>query len=194
MIVGLLMTDGGPHPPEKLAAVTVQHFLDDFQENAPLAAYSEVMAFRDEIDQVMIRYHREFQEMEREALEKIGPERLLDVVDTDEFAEKVVDEILQLMSLRLRSGGPFTSLIDYFHRPETKGYFTRVLNDEFHGSAMIQSTKLRATVDSGESGDIRRSLRTSRIARVFTASGSLRASSCRSSSRTSSVSSLPSSR
>lgn len=137
MILGLLITNDGPHPPEKLAGAATQRFLDDFQQNAPAAAYSDVVAARDEIDRILTAYHRDVQDGERAALAK-STSRLAEPIDHSDPVRDAVAEIMATMLARYPSATQYQTLQAYFRRPETKRYFEEVLHREFHHNAWIE--------------------------------------------------------
>lgn len=134
MLVALLMTDGGPHPPEKLSGVTTQRFLDDFREHAPAAAYAEVERFRDQIDRVMSTCHRMVQDDERAELEDKGPARIAEPIDLDEAVEHAVDQIYRMIG----ATSEWATLGAYLNRPETRDYFAEILHKEFHHAVWIE--------------------------------------------------------
>jgi hypothetical protein len=138
MIVGLLITDGGPHPPEKLAGATVQRICDDFREHAPNAAYHEVMEFRDRIDKLLSGHHRMIQDAERSALRTEGPGRLSSRIDTDAFIPDALDDLLHAANEKVDGNPRWPTLAGYFTRPETQRYFTDILHMEFHQNIHIE--------------------------------------------------------
>jgi hypothetical protein len=147
MFVGLLMTDNGPHPPEKLSALTVQRFLEGFAEKAPAAVYAEVERFRGQADRLMTEFHRIVQTDERSALEEQGPDRIAEPMDLDGVVNQAVDEVLKL-ALQSRdailtdvTGTPrpdWPSLLEYFRLPQTRQFLTETLHREFHQNVLIE--------------------------------------------------------
>lgn len=139
MIIALLTTDNGTHPPEKLAGATLQRFLDDFRENAPNAAYNEVMRFNDVLQTVLTGHHSLMQQAERSALRTEGPSRLIASADLDAAVEDAVSHIMTTVTARTADGqAVLPSLVAYFRRPETLKYFDSVIRSEFAHSIMLE--------------------------------------------------------
>jgi hypothetical protein len=72
---------------------TAQRTVDDFAENAPEAAYREVVAFRERVEQILAAHHRIAQNVERTALHVEGPQRLATPIDTDQQIPDALDFI-----------------------------------------------------------------------------------------------------
>jgi hypothetical protein len=149
MQVRLMMTDGGPHPPETLAWASAQRIVDDMQENAPNAVYKEVVAIREEIEKIITEHHRLVQDQERSALRNEGSQRLAMPIGTDAYVEDAADDIMSLANDRMNTplrrmhaqvegalprviSRRWPSLGNYFARPETRQYIEDVLHAEFH--------------------------------------------------------------
>ena len=138
MQVRLMMTDGGPHPPETLAWSTAQRIVDDFAEAAPEAAYKEVMAFRDNIERIVTSHHRVVQDAERAAIAAAGPDHLLTPIDTDRHVPDAVDDVIAAGREKVGVTPKWPTLYNYFARPETKQYLMNVMHMEFHQCMHIE--------------------------------------------------------
>jgi hypothetical protein len=138
MQVRLMMTDGGPHPPETLAWSTAQRVVDDFAEAAPEAAYKEVVAFREVAEKVLAAHHRLVQDAERSALKTEGSDRLASSIDTDQWIDDAVDDIIAAAREKVDGKPKWPTLTQYFARPETRQYIEDVLHMELHQTMHIE--------------------------------------------------------
>jgi hypothetical protein len=138
MQVRLMMTDGGPHPPETLAWSTAQRVVDDFAEAAPEAAYKEVVAFREVVEKVLTAHHRMVQDAERSALRTEGSERLASPVDTDQWIDDALDDIVAAAREKVDGKPRWPTLVGYFARPLARQYLEDVLHLELHQTMFIE--------------------------------------------------------
>lgn len=139
MIVSLLITDYGTHSPEKLVGATIQRFLDDFRQNAPDAAYGEVMLFNDILQKALTGHHMMVQQAERSALATEGPQRLVAPLEIDEAVGDAVDHIMSAVTARTEDGKfILPDLRQYFQRPETRRYFEEVMRAEYAHSIWLE--------------------------------------------------------
>jgi hypothetical protein len=123
MNVGCMITNGGPHPPEKWASVTAQKIID-ISANAPDALYREARDFQAKIEELLVAHHRLAQQHERAALATEGPARLVTELDTSAHAPDALDDIL--------AAARGTSFAAHFAKPETQVYLARVLHEHTH--------------------------------------------------------------
>jgi hypothetical protein len=138
MQVRLMMTDGGPHPPETLAWSTAQRVVDDFAEAASEAAYKEVVAFREVVEKVLAAHHRMVQDAERSALRTEGSERLASPVDTDPWIDDMIDDIMAAAKEKADGKAKWPTLTQYFARPQTRQYLEDILHMELHQTMHIE--------------------------------------------------------
>jgi hypothetical protein len=129
MNVGCMITNGGPHPPEKWASVTAQKIID-ISANAPDALYREARAFQAKIEELLVGHHRLAQEHERVALATEGPDRLVTELDTGAYVPDALDDIL--------AAARGTSFAAHFAKPETQVYLARVLREHTHSIMHVE--------------------------------------------------------
>lgn len=113
MRVGVMTTDGGPHPADKWAAETAGEIMSyvkvDDSSDTPEAAAVRRAKPRLELDiaEVLEQYHDENIEAERDALADEGNERLLKPYAVDE--EVVRKAALSVVKVAEKYGEPFAS-------------------------------------------------------------------------------------
>ncbi len=129
MLMQLMITDGGPHSPEKWAAVTVRGVID-IAETAPDALLREAREFEDKAVATLTRHHALVQDHERNGLSTEGADRLASNIDPSGHIPDAVDDIIAL------SKG--TSFAAHFATPETREYLERLLHEHFHHSMWIE--------------------------------------------------------
>jgi hypothetical protein len=123
MNVGCMITNGGPHPPEKWASVTAQKIID-ISANAPDALYREARAFQAKIEELLVGHHRLAQEHERAALATAGTTRLVADIDTSGHVPDALDDVL--------AAARGTSFAAHFAVPRVQQYVERVLHEHTH--------------------------------------------------------------
>lgn len=129
MLVGVLATDGGPHPPEKWAAVTASQIID-IASSASGVLLTEARGFQAKIEAILARHHELAQTHERTSLATEGPERLTGEIDTSGHLPDAVDDIV--------SAANGTSFAAHFAKPEVRAYLERLLHEHFHHSMHIE--------------------------------------------------------
>jgi hypothetical protein len=129
MNVGILATDGGPHPPEKWAQVTASQIID-IASDAPEAKLREARVFEARVLEILTGHHSLVQEHERGGLANEGPERLATDIDTSGHVPDAVDDII--------SAAKGTSFAPHFAKPEVRAYVERLLHEHFHHAMHIE--------------------------------------------------------
>lgn len=129
MQMTLMMTDGGPHPPEKWAAVTVRGVLN-IAESAPDALLREAREFENKAVAILTKHHALIQDHERAGLVTEGPDRLASDIDPSGHIPDAVDDIIALAK--------GTSFAAHFDNPETRSYLNQLLHEHFHHSMWIE--------------------------------------------------------
>jgi hypothetical protein len=129
MLVGVMSTDGGPHPPEKWAALTASQVID-IASSADGALLSAARDFQAKVESVLVRHHSLAQEHERAGLATEGTDRLASDIDTSGHVPDAVDDVIALS----RS----TSFAAHFAKPEVRAYLERLLHEHFHHSMHIE--------------------------------------------------------
>jgi hypothetical protein len=129
MFVGVLATDGGPHPPEKWAALTASQIID-IASSAPATLLAEARGFQAKIEGILTRHHELAQTHERDSLATEGPERLAADIDTSGHVPDAADDIV--------AAAKGTSFAAHFAKPEVRAYLERLLHEHFHHSMHIE--------------------------------------------------------
>jgi|SRR6516162_388840 len=129
MNVGCMITNGGPHPPEKWAGVTAKMIID-IAATAPEALFREATAFQNKVEQLLVGHHRLAQEHERNALAGEGNARLLADLDTSGHVPDALDDIL--------AAARGTSFAGHFEKPQTQAYLERLLHEHMHHIMLIE--------------------------------------------------------
>lgn len=129
MIVSLLITNDGPHPPEKWAGVTSSQIID-IAASAPNALYKEAREFEAKIQDVLTHHHQNIQDRERRLLKEQGSPRLAEPMGHDQDVEDCVGDICDMAKK--------TSFADHFAKPDVQQYLTRLLREHFHHNALIE--------------------------------------------------------
>jgi hypothetical protein len=138
MQVRFMSTDGGPHPADKWAEITVAYILDlvEVDDNsatpAAMQARRERRDLRTKIQSILEGHHAKVQEAERGKLATEGHERLKGIIDpTEHPLDQMADDIVAAtdgMSLI----GP------HFHKPEVRKAIVSLLGNHFSTSMDIE--------------------------------------------------------
>ncbi len=128
-MIGVLVTDGGPHPPEKWAEVTASQIVDDIATHAPQTGVGESQEFRDKLVAILTPHHGRVQESERGALVHV-PGRMQHDLDPTPHLSDPLAEIVAAAQ-----GHTFGA---YFTRPETQEYLRRVIGTHFATAMQIE--------------------------------------------------------
>jgi hypothetical protein len=129
MQIGILATDGGPHPPEKWAQATVAQIME-IASSAPEALYREATDLERKLIELLAGHHASAQDLERGALSTSGADHLAAPVDTAPHLSSAVADIVELAK--------GTSFEGHFSTPETQAYLAEVLHSHFHNVKMIE--------------------------------------------------------
>lgn len=140
MIVGILSTDNGPHPPEKWAAVTAGRVIDisanptgvvnGVVQANPQAVLREAEQFRQIVMTLLTHHHAEMQEAERAHLRAKGADRLAEVIDVSAQVESAVRDVLDAA----RS----TSFAEHFTQDQVHDWLRVAFAEDFHHIALIE--------------------------------------------------------
>lgn len=148
MRIGIITTDGGPHPAEKLASATAWKIADlvRVSDAAPDPALSEIerqailenrarfTAARGmlevQVTQILLRHHSTVQNAERDALKEHGSKRL--DASHDHACDSVCAEVV--------AATKGTALEAHFARPETQARIHEILHlDSAHNAHVERS-------------------------------------------------------
>lgn len=122
MKVGVMITEGGPHPPEKWAEQTAEQIID-IVETAPEALLSEARAFRAQIVEILTVHHATVQETERNLLEASGAAHHAVPIDPSPHLADPVDAII--------AAAQDKSFAEHFNKPETRAYLEQTIGSHF---------------------------------------------------------------
>lgn len=125
----LLITNNGPHEPERWAEVTASQIID-ISAQAPDAKLSEAKEFRDKLVTILSRHHGNVQEHERAQISIHGHARLMHDLDTDPHIADPVNEVIAASK-----GYSFES---HFNKPETRTYLENLLSSHFASAMHIE--------------------------------------------------------
>lgn len=129
MQVGVMITNGGPHPAEKWAQVTADQIID-IGSTAKGALLTEAHTFRTMIVQTLADHHTKVQTHERGQLESAGDDHLGTALDPTAHIAGAVDEIIEATK--------GTSFEAHFAQPHVREYLERVLGSHFATSMHIE--------------------------------------------------------
>jgi hypothetical protein len=127
--IGVLVTDGGPHPPEAWAEVTADQIID-IAATAPDAKLAEARAFRKALVSILTGHHGKVQAHERGQIEAHGTERLSHDLDPTGHVSDPVDEIVE--------AAKGLSFEEHFQTPETREYLRRLVASHFATAMHIE--------------------------------------------------------
>ncbi len=125
MEMTIMLTDGGPHPPEKMAANTLSGVID-LVATSPDALLREEREFKAKATVVLTRHHGLAQNHERTGIATEGTDRLATNIDTSAHVPDAVDDLIALAK--------GTSFAAHFAKPETRAYLEQLLHEHFHRS------------------------------------------------------------
>lgn len=125
----VMITDGGPHAPEKWAAITAQQIIEEIEQNAPQVGIGEAREFRAELTKLFTGHHEAVQESERAAIARLD-DRLMHPLEPGEILDSVIGEVVSLASRH--------SFAAYFVRPQTQEYLRHVIGHHFATSMFIE--------------------------------------------------------
>lgn len=129
MNVGVMITNGGPHPPGKWAAITASRILD-IASTASGALLVEAQAFQMKLEAILAGHHTLVQAHERSGLVVEGPARLASEIDTSLHVPDAVDDVI--------AATKGTNFAEHFAKPEVLAYLARLLHEHFHLSMQIE--------------------------------------------------------
>ncbi len=125
MSISFIVTNGGPHPPEKWADVTARAIGDliVIEPSAPTQAVIDKREFETALFKLLVELHQETQDTERELL-RAGQQSL----GIDPSAS--VDRVVAL------AGN--TRFAEHFAKPEVRTFLFNVLGQHFSDSVHIE--------------------------------------------------------
>lgn len=126
MRIGVMITNGGTHPPEKWAEQTAAQIIQISKEaigDAAMAARKLELRMLD----VLEAAHAEVQASEKQHIKNLGLALLEQDIDPTPHVQKPLDALVEAAK-----GTPFE---EHFSKPEIKDYLRRVLGQHF-GTAM----------------------------------------------------------
>ncbi len=129
MNVGCMITNGGPHPPEKWASVTASQIID-IAASAPETLLRDARAFQAKIEGLLTEHHRSVQESERTALNTAGTDHLAADMDTSYHIPDALDDLV--------AAAKGTSFHGHFAKPEVQDYLRRLLHEHMHHIMLIE--------------------------------------------------------
>jgi len=128
MQVGVMITDGGPHPSEKWADQTASQIID-IAATAPESKLMEARAFREKIVEILTPHHAKVQEHERGKL-AASIEHMVTPLDPSEHIDEAVDAII--------AAAKGLSFEAHFHKPETRAYLVNLIGSHFATAMHIE--------------------------------------------------------
>jgi hypothetical protein len=129
MQLGVLATDGGPHPPEKWAEATADQIID-IGSTAPQALLSEARTLRAKLVAILTPHHDRVQQHERGALAAKGDAHLETPLDPSPHIDDPVAEIV--------AAAKGTSFAAHFQRPEVQQYLRDLIGHHFASAMHIE--------------------------------------------------------
>ncbi len=140
MLVGIMTTNGGPHPPEKWAVTTAGQIIKIGETAAP-----ELKDMGRKIElkllDVLEKHHGTVQGKERDAIEKYGEARLQHpLIQSPAHVAQAVAEHVDVEEITkeitaVADGTPFEA---HFAKPEVKTYIEDLLRNHFGTSISIE--------------------------------------------------------
>lgn len=128
--IGLMVTNGGAHPPEKLAAMTVSQLIQ-IASNATGAAVNEGRKLELKIIEILEDAHRLVQSRERDELTKgKGHARLDDRLDINDVLEPTVASIL--------AAAATTHYKDHFQQQHVRDHVRQVVGQQLTNNMHIE--------------------------------------------------------
>lgn len=121
-IAGIMVTNGGPHPPEKWAEQTASQIID-IAESAPGGLLAEARTFRAKIVDILTGHHFSVQVVERGHLGLHGMARHAHPIDPSPHVDDPVAEIVEAAA--------DTSFESHFARPEVQDYIRQTIGNHF---------------------------------------------------------------
>ncbi len=128
MQVGVMITDGGPHPPEKWAEQTASQIID-IAATAPEAKLKEAREFREKIVAILTPHHAKVQDHERGKL-AASIERMATPLDPTPHIGEAVDAII--------AAAKGLSFEAHFQQPETRAYLENLIGSHFATAMHIE--------------------------------------------------------
>lgn len=129
MQIGVMVTDGGPHPPEKWAEVTASHIID-ISATAPEAKLKEAREFRDKITGILTGHHANNIRRERNKLAAGTDDHFATALDPTETVEEAVAEII--------AASKGLSFAAHFEKLETQQYLRNAIGSHMATAQHIE--------------------------------------------------------
>lgn len=130
MLVGVMVTNGGAHPPEKLAAVTAGQIISIATGIEGTAAI-EGRKLELKILEILEEVHKTVQNSERDELSKgKGHARLDDRLDVHAYIQPTVDKIVAAAATTIHK--------EHFENPEVLAHVYRVVGQQLTNNMHIE--------------------------------------------------------
>lgn len=144
-IATIMITDGGPHPPDKWADVTTQQIADliVIEPSAQLRAASEKREFETALFNLLISLHDFVQQHERNSLDRNGEPHLLTPVVVHGHADDAAHRVVGLAQR-------FPLFAEHFSKRETRVAVYVILGQHFTDSAHIERRWYADRINSSE--------------------------------------------
>jgi hypothetical protein len=124
----LMITPEGKHPASKWADIAADEIIDISAE-APELKVKEAKEFRAKLHHMLTRHHQHMMDHEQDLIK--GGDHHLDLpYDTEEHADKAVDEICKLAK--------GTSFEAHFAQPNVRAHLTEVCNRSFKSAKLVE--------------------------------------------------------
>jgi hypothetical protein len=129
----ILITDGGPHPPEKWAHVSVSEIMQVIQvaPSAPQTAFRARRDLEGKLFDLLIKLHGQIQEFERASL---AADASAIHADLSHLAEIGAKGAIDLILMQVKD----TAFAEHFNRQDVKDHIARVLGQHFADSMHIE--------------------------------------------------------
>ena len=136
----LLITNGGPHPADKWAAISAAEICDlvqiDHQAISEAAAVARIAKpkLQSAIAEALMGHHDVVQKNERSAIEKFGSARLSHSIDPRDHVPKTLDEAVKAVVV-CAAASPFKT---HFAKPDVIEAVTGILGSHFASAMHIE--------------------------------------------------------
>lgn len=132
-IAGFMITDGGPHPPEKWADATTQQIanLIVVEPSAPVQVSADKSEFVSELFKLLCAAHTQIQKRERDRLACNGGGHLATALDVRAASAVATRRVMDLAQT-------FPRFAEHFSKPETLAVIYAAVGQHFADNAHIE--------------------------------------------------------
>jgi hypothetical protein len=147
MQVGVMATDGGPHPPEKWAAITAAQIINiaadagrqATAQNGMPVTLDEAQAFEQRVLKILTGHHDMVMQSERDSLKVAGPAGLAAPMTHGDYVDDAVDDIVMLSQATDDDGKQrWPAMAQHFSNAAVVDYLKRLLLEHFHSNMMVE--------------------------------------------------------